>query len=125
MALLQVETRRYNPRGNGQVERDNVITWKTITLALRLKNLLVSQWKIVLPDALHSIRSLLSTATNYTPHERILSYQWKTPSEESIPTWLTSTGIAMLKRHIRNSKFAPLVETEELLVNPMNAHVRH
>ena len=47
-------TTAYNPPGNGQVE---------------------SCWKIVLPDALHSIRCFLCTVTNATPHECLFSYQ--------------------------------------------------
>ena len=39
-------------------------------MALRIRGLPVTHWQDVLPDALHSLRSLLRTATNYTPHER-------------------------------------------------------
>jgi len=46
----------YHPIGNGQVERYNGIIWKTVRLFLRSKNLSDSQWEVVLPDALHSIR---------------------------------------------------------------------
>ena len=61
-------TTRYNPRGNGQVERYNGIIWKTIVLALRVKRLSLTHWEYVLPNVLHSIRSLLCTATNCTPY---------------------------------------------------------
>ena len=57
-------TTPYNPRGNGQCERYNGIIWQTVKLALASKGLDTSHWEIVLPDALHSIRSLLCTATN-------------------------------------------------------------
>ena len=60
-------TTPYNhPRGNGQIERYNGIIWKAISLALKSKGLPVNQWEKVLLDALHSIRSLLCTATNAT-----------------------------------------------------------
>ena len=52
-------TTPYNPTGNGQVERYNGIIWKPVLLALRSRNLPVNSWERVLPDALHSIRSLL------------------------------------------------------------------
>ena len=68
-------TSRYNPQGNGQCERYNGIVWKAVALALRTRSLSISQWEEVLPDALHSIHSLLSTATNCTPHEHMFTYQ--------------------------------------------------
>ena len=61
----------YHPTGNGQVECCNGIIWKGVCLALKSHGLPDSQWEMVPPDVLHvhSIRSLLSTATNTTPHE--------------------------------------------------------
>lgn len=118
-------TSRYNPQGNGQCERYNGIIWKTITLALKSKNLPVSQWETVLLDALHSVRSLLSTATNATPHERLFNYQRKSTSGHSVPTWLATPGPVWLKRQARQSKYEPIVDEVELLeANPQYAHVR-
>ena len=37
-------------------------------------NLPLSRWESVLAEALHSIRSLLCTTTNATPHERFLFF---------------------------------------------------
>ena len=39
MGIPTSRTTRYNPRGNGRVERYNGIIWKTVLLALRSKNL--------------------------------------------------------------------------------------
>ena len=64
----------YNPRGNGQVERYNGTIWKAIIMSLKSKNLPNESWQLVLPDVLHSVRSLLCTATNETPHERFLGF---------------------------------------------------
>ncbi len=61
-------TTPYNPQGNGQVEKYNGTLWKAIMLQLCDRNLDPTQWEQFLPDALHSIRSLLCTATNATPH---------------------------------------------------------
>ena len=69
------KSKPYHPIGNGQVERYNGIIWKTVRLSLKPKNLPDSQWEVVLPDALHSIRSLLSTSTNTTFRERFFSFQ--------------------------------------------------
>lgn len=79
----------------------------------------------MLDVALHCIRSLLSTASNCTPHERLFNFQRKSASGNSIPTWLAKSKSALLRRHVRGSKYEPLVETVEILdVNPNYAHVR-
>jgi transposase InsO family protein len=66
--IAKSQTTPYNPTGNSQCERYNGIIWKTITLALETRKLPVTHWEDVLLDSLHSIRSLLCTSTNATPH---------------------------------------------------------
>ena len=118
-------TTSYNPVGNGQIERLNGTLWKTITLALKTKGLPTNCWQEVLLDALHSIRSLLCTATNTTPHERMFTYPSKSTSGVSVPSWLTTPGPVLLKRHVRKSKYDPFVDEVDLLeANPQYAHVR-
>ena len=118
-------TTSYNPAGNGQVERCNGTVWRAINLALKTHQLPVKYWQEVISDALHSLRSLLCTATNATPHERLFSFQRKSTSGQSMPTWLTKPGPIFLQRHVRNSKFEPLVDEVELIeANPNFAHVR-
>lgn len=124
--IASSRTTPYNPAGNGQVERYNGIIWKNISLALKSRNLQPNQWETVLPDALHSIRSLLCTSINCTPHERIFTYQRKSTSGISVPSWLNKSDIVLLKKNVRRSKFDPLVEEVELLeVNPTYALIRH
>ena len=119
-------TTSYNPAGNGQVEKFNGTLWKTVCLALRSKNLPINRWQEVMLDALHSIRSLLCTATNATPHERLFSFQRKSTSGVSVPSWLATPGKVLLKRQARNSKFEPLVDEVHLIqANPQYAHIRH
>ncbi|XP_047132552.1 uncharacterized protein LOC124811250 [Hydra vulgaris] len=65
----------YHSISNGQVERYNGLIWKNICLALKTHKIDVRNWEIVLSDALHSLCSLLSTATKCTPHERLLGCQ--------------------------------------------------
>ena len=65
----------YHPQGNGLVERYNGTIWKTVSLCLKSHNLPVKQWEMVIPDALHAIRTLISTATNCSPHDRIFNFQ--------------------------------------------------
>jgi hypothetical protein len=113
----------YNPRGNGQCERYNGTIWKCVQLALKSKKLEKSQWENVLPNALHSIRTLVCTSTNQTPHERLFSFQRRTVSGHSLPTWLLQKGPALLKKHVRSSKYDDLCEEVELVhVNTCYMH---
>jgi len=119
-------TTSYNPQGNGQAERYNGTIWKAVTMALKSRGLPMKCWQVVLPDALHSIRSLLSTATNATPHERMFNFTRRSSSGQSMPSWLCEKGKVLLRRHVRHSKFEPLVDEVELLqANPNYAHVRY
>jgi transposase InsO family protein len=118
-------TTSYNPQCNGQVERLNNTLWKSISLCLRSKNLEISDWETVLPETLHSIRSLLNTATNATPHERMFSFNRRSPVGTTLPNWLMQPGPVLLKRSVRTSKYEPLVEEVELLeCNPEYAYIR-
>nr|XP_014294134.1 uncharacterized protein LOC106692604 [Halyomorpha halys] len=112
----------YNPIGNGQIERQNGIIWRTVSLALKHRKLDPSDWESVLPDALHSIRSLLCTATNETPHERMFRHNRRSANGTSLPTWLSPSNKALMKKHVRTTKCDPLVEIME--VNPQYARVR-
>ncbi|KFD64528.1 hypothetical protein M514_23375 [Trichuris suis] len=57
MGVACSRTTPYNPQGNGQAERYVGIIWKTITLALKSRGLPPQQWRAVLPETLHSVRS--------------------------------------------------------------------
>ena len=116
----------YNPRGNGQVERYNGVLWKTFRLCLSSRKLPVELWESVLPDALHSMRSLLCTATNSTPHERLFSYPRKAACGEALPSWLLDSDSVLLRKVVRDSKYAPELETVKLLhTNPQYARIQH
>jgi len=120
------KTTPYHPIGNDQVERYNGIVWKAVRLSLKSANLPDSKWEDVLPDALHSIRSLLCTATNATPHERFFNFQRRSCHGTSLPTWLQSPGPVLLRRFVRVSKNDPLVDQVELKeANPTYAHIRY
>ena len=78
------------------------------------------------PDVLHSVRSLLCTATNETPYERLFGFSCRSPAGASIPTWLATPGPVYIKRQVRTSKMDPLVDEMKLLqANPHYAHVRY
>ena len=91
-----------------------------------MADLSATKWDIVLPNVLHSIRSLFSTATNTTPHERFFGFKRHSPCGSSLPTWLSAPGNVMLRRFVRNSKNDPRVDEVELTsVNPAYAHIRY
>ncbi|XP_069788197.1 uncharacterized protein [Narcine bancroftii] len=117
-------TTSYNPRGNGQVERENATIWKTVLLTLKAKDLPVTRWQEVLPEALHSIRSLLCTATNMTPHDHIFSFIRKAMTGTVLTKWMMTPGPVLLWKHCRPHKADPLVDQVELRhVNPQYAFV--
>ena len=119
-------TTAYNPAGNGQVEKYNGTVWKAITMACKSKNFSIKYWQDVLPNALHSIRLLLCTATNETPHERLFRFARHSTSSKAVPTWLTTPGPVFLKRHVRTCKTEPLVDEVELLrANSNYAHIHY
>lgn len=123
--IASSRTTPYNPRGNGQVERLNGTLWRTIQLSLRSKNLSTENWERVLKDALHCVRSLLCTATNATPHEKLFTYPRRSPNGDSLPSWLSTPGPVLVKKHVRISKTDPLVEEAELIEsNPYYSLIR-
>ena len=125
LGVATSRTTPYNPEGNSQCERYNGTIWRAINLAMEGKKLSKGLWESVLPDVLHSIRSLLCTATNCTPHERMFTHTRRSASGTSLPSWLLSPGKVFLRRHVRG-KFDPLVEPVELVeANPLYAHIRH
>ena len=43
----------------------------------------------------------------------------------AVPSWLSSPGPVLVKKHVRNSKYDDLVEEAELIeANPQYAHIR-
>ena len=90
---------------------------------LPIKNLPIKYWQDVLPDALHSLRSLLSTATNKTPHEHLLLLSHRSTSGFSVPSCLTIPGPVYLKCHVHTSKMKPPFDEVELMGE--NSHYAH
>ena len=80
-------------------------------------------WESKLPNALHSVRSLLCTAANATPHERFLGLKRLSMVDFTLPNWLIQLGPELLRRFVRN-KHDPLVDEVELLdANPSSVNV--
>ena len=114
----------YNPRGNSQCERFNGIIWNTIKLALRTNGLEIANWEMVIPEVLHSLRSLLCTATNEVPHDRFLKFPRRSMFGTNAPIWMNEPGPVYVRKHVRD-KYDPVVEEMDLLnANPNYAVVR-
>ena len=62
-----------------------------------------------------------------TPHERFFSFQRRSCTGTSLPSWMTSPGSKVyVKRFTRSSKSEPLVEEAEIMhVNPSYANIRY
>ena len=79
----------------------------------------------MLPQVLHSVRSLLCTTTNSTPHEHFFCFQRRSVLEISTPSWLNSSSTVLVRKHNRSSKYDPVVEEADLIhATPQYAFVR-
>ena len=115
----------YHPQGNSQVERYNGVIWKAVQCGLKSNGMDTKQWEKILPKALHSIRSLLCTATNQTPHERFFNFSRKSTLGMSLPSWLSTPGPILVRNFVRESKNDPLVQKAYLEeANPMYAKIK-
>ena len=125
-SIATSRTTPYNPQGNGQCERFNGTLWKAVEAACESRGIDIKHWEQVLPDALHSIHSLLCTATNCTPHERMFSFPRRSTVGYSMTTWLLAPGPVFLKKSVKSSKYDPSLEEIKLLEsNPHYAHIRY
>ena len=127
MGINMTSTTPYHPIGNGQCERYNGIIWKTVRLLLHSHKQDISNWESMLPTALHSIRSLLNTTTNCTPHERFFNYQRRPGSigRKVLPSWLINPGPVLLKNFEKSNKNDDLVKRVDLLeANPHYAVIK-
>ena len=85
----------------------------------------ISKWEVVLPQVLHSVRSLLCTTKNDTPHKRFFEFRRRSILGVSVPTWLSSPETVYVRKHARQSKFEPQVEKADLIYEtPQYARVR-
>ncbi|CAB3993188.1 Hypothetical predicted protein [Paramuricea clavata] len=129
----------FDTKHHSKIKNDNLMRWR-IELSMYNFDIIYRAGEENIPaDALSRVksisltidklyelhRSLCHPATNVTPHERMFAYLRKSTSGISVPSWLTTPGPVLLKRHIRNSMYDPLVDEVDLLeANQQYAHVR-
>ena len=82
-----------------------------------------THWETVLSDALLSIRSLLCTFTNCTPHVQMFNLARRSVNSSTIPSWL-KPGPTYVKKHVRNENNPRVEEADLIEANPAYAHVR-
>ena len=107
--IAKIRTTPCRPQGNGQCERMNGCIMKAIYLALRTLGLDKSRWETASPIALASQRSLLCTATNSTPHDRLLRFPRSSITGIDLPDFF-STLQHCITSTSRSLKGDPLVE---------------
>ena len=100
-------TTPYNPQGSGKTEQYNGVIYETTDSSLKSKGLAIKHWETVLSDVLHSIRSVINTITNETPHQIFFNYKQKSATVNSVSTCLNESGKPLLKKTDKNSKFEP------------------
>jgi len=87
-------------------------------LSLQSTQLPISHWESVLPEALHSIRSLLCTTNPFALNRRL-------SHGTALPKWLTTSLKVFLRRFKRASTHdLPVDEVELTNVNQTYAHIR-
>ena len=97
----QSRTTPYNPTGNSQCERFNGIIWRTVCCLLSQHRLDITSWPSVLGEALQCVRSLHSSATGTTLHDRLFAFKRKlTPVVEQGPIQVGK--YAWLRRFVRS-----------------------
>ena len=109
------KTKLNHPQGNGQHERYNRIVRMANQCMLHFANRPLSDWECVLPSALSSIRTLISTITKESPHDRFFCFkrgELLIRHSKSAP-WLKADSPAYLKKFIRAKDQAPVVPVQK------------
>ena len=115
----------YHPTGSSQVERYNKVFWRYVGLVLKSQNLPIESWESVLPNVLHSLRSLLCTAKNATTQELFFNFHRKSCCGLSSLAWLTLPGPVLMRNFVRKTKHDALVREVNLTeANPCFARIK-
>jgi len=124
--VVRTRTTAYHPQGNGQCERTNGTLCKAIALALKCEGLEKNHWTKVLPRALSSLRGLLCTSTNCTPHDRLFKFARSSKFGAELPNFLTQPGSTILHRNHIHLKGDPVAEKVHLIetISPHHARIQ-
>ena len=93
----------YHPVGNDLCERMNGTIWKAVCCLLEFRKLPASHWESVLCEAFSAIRTLLCTAANKTPHDRLFQFQRREVFSYYMPAWIRAGANALLRNFVRKS----------------------
>ena len=113
--IIKSRTTPYRPQANGQCEKTNGTVLKTIKLILKERKMDKSKWENVLHEALSSIRTLLSTATNETPHDRLFKFARSSIIGTDLPSFLTVPGRNIFLKRFNIAKNETPVERVTLV----------
>ena len=105
--IVHSVTTPYHPQGNGQCERTNETLWNAMKCILHPRGLLPDKWESVMGQALASMRCLMSTATNESPHQRFFAFDRRSSVGFSTPKWMEPGKIVYLKQYVSPKKDHP------------------
>ena len=108
-------TTPYHPQGNGQRERTNETLCTAINCKLHSRGFLPDKWESVMDQSLASMRCLLSTATNESPHQRFFAFDRRSSVGFSTPKWMQPGKTVYLKQYVRPAKDHPLVSPTKII----------
>lgn len=95
--IQKIQTTTYHPQGNGKVERLNQTITNVLSKLCRSEEFSDS-WDMALPFALFSIRSAVSSTTQYSPFYLLHGYDMRTPIDNAAnaphPTWVSPDSYA-------------------------------
>lgn len=121
--LQQVKSLHTTKLGTQKL-KDLMALWKAIRLAVRSHNTHEKYLELVLPEVLHSVRSLLCTSTNATLHERFFAFPCRSSHGNSLSSCLMSPDPILLKRFVRNGKTDPYQVTQVKLLDSNPTYVK-
>ena len=73
---------------------------------------------MVIPEVLHSLLSLLCTATNEVPYDRFLKFPRCSMFGTNAPIWMTEPGLVYMRKHVRDKYDSVIEEMDLLHANP-------